>query len=122
MHTNFTPKQKHAWLLKNILEFKGHLFKAAALFLTKVQGLSFSPGHGSNTKEFLHCTRPPWLHKINKYSCVPARAGLHSAREHRQHVHNARRVCRASGAYYVQGIGKGFMEIKVAQSFTSSRF
>ena len=39
-------------ILLYILEFKEHIFKAAALSLTKVQVLSFTLDHRNKTKEF----------------------------------------------------------------------
>lgn len=66
METTLHLEIESSMIFLYILEFKEHVFKAAALSLTKVQGLSFTPDH-RNKRIFFHCTRLPQLHQINKY-------------------------------------------------------
>ena len=72
VETTLHPEIDTSVIFLSILESKEHLFKAAALCLTKVQGLPFAPDHGSNTKEFPFIAPAlPGLHQIQKYPlCV----------------------------------------------------
>lgn len=84
--------QKIFWNLKGIYSKQQHCFKL------RFRGFPFPQATDATRKSFHIVPDLPGLHKINKYSCVPARAGLHSAREPRQHnVNNARGVCSGSG-------------------------
>ena len=57
-------------ILLYILEFKEHIFKAAALSLTKVQVLSFTPDHRNKTKEFFFFIAPDF-HSYLKSTNIP---------------------------------------------------